>query len=410
MKNDQEYRLTPVVLLSDDENFSSDFLGVLRDTGFQNVSSCTGSHADEKAAPGLLFFDSRTKPGPARELLKQILALSSAHRCPVIYLDRDFQQTNVDGFNPGCDDVLHYPQSLYRLETCCQTLLRMARERQKWDEKKRQLESELEKKSEKADQALILLQQAEKRLLQQNPGLTSQNQERNNIVADMSHELRTPLNAILGFSEIMKEQAFGALGHEKYLGYAGDIHKASQHLLGIVNDVLDIAKADSEAPVLELSDVSVKDAVSDTFRMMAVLAEEAGVELSLNIPADFPDLKTDERRFRQVLTNLVSNAVKFTRPGGRVSVEGMYSDEDGAILMIIRDNGIGMSPAELAIALTPYGQIEKAQSNTHVRGTGLGLPVSKKAVEALGGDFHITSEPGLGTAVTLRFPSYLVVG
>ncbi|WP_419903001.1 sensor histidine kinase [Kiloniella sp.] len=141
----------------------------------------------------------------------------------------------------------------------------------------------------------------------------------------------------------------------------------------------------------------------------ALLAEESGVELSVNIADDFPGLKTDERRFKQVLTNLVSNAIKFTRRGGRVCVEGQFDVKDGAVLMVIRDNGIGMTSEQLALALSPYSQVHEAQIHTHVRGTGLGLPISKKSVESLGGDFTISSEPGLGTAITLRFPLELVV-
>ncbi len=405
----QETKLARIVVVSDDESFLSDFVTCLHDVGFSNITSSAECDFSENLKPELLFFDAGSLNDNLKNVLVQLRRLPLQDACPVICVENKdneiFDEESIALF----DDIISFPRDLNRLSLCCSSLLKIAHDRRAWFLEREQLENEIAKKTQKADLALVLLKQAERKILNQNPNLLSQARENNNIIADMSHELRTPLNAILGFSEIMKQERLGALGHEKYLGYVGDIHNASKHLLGIVNDVLDLAKADSEENSLKITEISVLDAVNDTMKMMSLLAEESGIELSVNIADNFPGLKTDERRFKQVLTNLVTNAIKFTRRGGRVSVEGQFDVKDGAILMIIRDNGIGMSAEELALALTPYAQVKEAQAHTHVRGTGLGLPVSKKSVEALGGELLITSEPGLGTAITLRFPTDLTV-
>ncbi|WP_120498331.1 HAMP domain-containing sensor histidine kinase [Kiloniella sp. EL199] len=399
---DPDIKQSRIVIVGDDKAFCKDVSIALNDAGFSKIVVSQKFELESKSKPDLLLFSFKVLNRDLMQKLDQFKSLSWTQRCPLICVANDdhraFGQETISLF----DDFIVFPRDIDRLGLTCRTLLSISKERSR-------LEAELAKKTQKADLALVLLKQAERKILQQNPELPEETKENNNIIADMSHELRTPLNAILGFSEIMKQERFGSLGHEKYLGYADDIHNASRHLLGIVNDVLDLAKTESSEENLVITEVSAQDAVNETLRLMALLAEESGIELSANIPDEFPDLKTDERRFKQVLTNLVSNAVKFTRRGGRVSVEGQYDVENGAVLMVIRDNGIGMSSEELALALSPYGQVLDAQTHTHIRGTGLGLPVSKRSIEALGGDFSITSEPGLGTAITLRFPSDLVV-
>ncbi|WP_053005613.1 sensor histidine kinase [Kiloniella spongiae] len=398
----QDTTQSRIVIIGDDEAFCKDVSIALNDAGFSQIVVSETFDLEAKNKPDLLLFSAGMLNQDLTQKLNQFKSLSWAQRCPFICVADSEQGAFGQEVLSLFDDIILFPRDIDRLGLTCRTLLSISKDRSR-------LEAELAKKTQKADLALVLLKQAERKILQQNPELPEETKENNNIIADMSHELRTPLNAILGFSEIMKQERFGSLGHEKYLGYADDIHNASRHLLGIVNDVLDLAKTESSEENLEITEVSARDAVNETLRLMALLAEESGIELSANIPDEFPDLKTDERRFKQVLTNLVSNAVKFTRRGGRVSVEGQCDTENGAVLMVIRDNGIGMSSEELALALSPYGQVLDAQTHTHVRGTGLGLPVSKRSIEALGGDFSITSEPGLGTAITLRFPPDLVV-
>ncbi|WP_380248272.1 sensor histidine kinase [Kiloniella antarctica] len=399
-----------IVVVSGDNNFRSDFVTSLRDVGFSNITCSTDYEFLDKLFPELLFLDVGSFGTSLKGVLAQIRHLQQQETCPVVCVEKSNQKALDDESMALFDDMISFPRDLNRLSLCCSSLLNLSYARRAWFLEREKFENEIAKKTEKADLALVLLKQAERKILENNPDLPLQRRNNSNIIADMSHELRTPLNAILGFSEIMKEERLGTLGHEKYRGYVGDIHNASKHLLGIVNDVLDLAKADAEENSLQITEVSILDAVNDTMRMLSLLAEESGIELSVNIADDFPSLKTDERRFKQVLTNLVTNAIKFTRRGGRVGIEGQFDLKDGAILMIIRDNGVGMSAEELALALTPYGQIQRAQAQTHVRGTGLGLPVSKRSVEALGGELLITSEPGLGTAVTLRFPLDLTIG
>jgi len=224
------------------------------------------------------------------------------------------------------------------------------------------------------------------------------------FLSGMSHELRTPLNAIIGFSDILSNQRFGLIGNEKYVEYAGDIHASADHLLGVINSILDMAKI--QAGQTELgppTGVSVGELFHLVSRLLAPLSEQRGVELSMRHPENDLGLFGNEQMMRQILINMVSNALKYTPQGGRVTL----SSEEGAageMALCIADTGIGMSPGEIRIALQPFGQIENAY-NRRQGGTGLGLPLVKAMMELHGGKLRIDSIPGQGTSIRLSFPA-----
>jgi PAS domain S-box-containing protein len=229
------------------------------------------------------------------------------------------------------------------------------------------------------------------------------NRSKSEFLANMSHELRTPLNAIMGFSEIIRQQQFGSIGQAKYLEYASDIHASGEHLLKIINDILDLSKI--EAGRFELRDdaVSSADLVGRCIRLIRGRAAAAGIELEVDVPPHTPRLRADERAFMQVLINLLSNAVKFTPEGGRVAVRAALAP-DGGFELCVMDTGIGMSEAEIAVALTPFGQNDNVLARKH-HGTGLGLPLAKSLVELHGGRLTIESAPGQGVAARASFPA-----
>ncbi|MEQ1867455.1 MAG: ATP-binding protein, partial [Micropepsaceae bacterium] len=221
------------------------------------------------------------------------------------------------------------------------------------------------------------------------------NRAKSEFLAVMSHELRTPLNAILGFSELFKQQMMGPLGSPKYVEYAGDIHSSGQHLLAIINDILDLAKAESGKLDLYETSFDINAVLDKTLRMCGQKAQEGQIELVLTKSPGDHQIMADERLIRQVTLNLVSNAVKFTPPGGRVEVSAQTSSLNG-LTLLVKDSGIGIPPSDLERILRPFEQVESAVARRH-GGTGLGLPYSKKIIEIHGGTLKLSSQHDVGT-------------
>lgn len=227
------------------------------------------------------------------------------------------------------------------------------------------------------------------------------NQAKSEFLANMSHELRTPLNAINGFSEIMAGEMFGPLGDQKYKGYAGDILKSGQHLLSLINDILDMAKIEAGKLTLHYETVSLKEIVDDAARLMRGKIQEAGLDLLVDAP-ELPDIEADHRGLKQVVLNLISNAVKFTPEGGQIVVALSRLDDD-RLRVSVTDTGIGIAPEDLARLARPFEQVEGQHSKT-TQGTGLGLALTKSLIELHGGELSMESEPGRGTTVSFDLP------
>ena len=227
------------------------------------------------------------------------------------------------------------------------------------------------------------------------------------FLATMSHELRTPLNAIIGFSEIMMSELCGPLENEKYREYNKDIHESAGHLLALINDILELSKA--EAGKLELQEglVDFGSLVESSVRLIRQKAVCGEVAIETEIAAAAVRLRGDERKLKQILLNLLSNAVKFTPPGGRVEVR-VACDRAGSLVIGVRDSGIGIAEADLPEVLEPFGQA-KNHSGQPDEGTGLGLPLAKAMVELHGGSLTIDSVPGVGTTVTVVIPGERVL-
>ena len=223
------------------------------------------------------------------------------------------------------------------------------------------------------------------------------------FLANVSHELRTPLNAITGFSALMQGQAFGPIGNGRYLGYLEDIHSSGQHLLAVINDLIDLARAESGRLDIEDDDVDVAEIVAGALRMIGVRAAAAGLTITTDLPPAMPLLRADGRRLRQVLLNLLSNAVKFTPSGGALRVVVGY-DERGGLEITVSDTGIGIAAEDLARVMESFGQAGNLYQRKH-EGSGLGLPLARRIVELHGGRLDLRSEPGRGTSVSIRLPA-----
>jgi len=231
----------------------------------------------------------------------------------------------------------------------------------------------------------------------------AQNKEKSMFLANVSHELRTPLNAIIGFSEIIKDEVMGPVGHPQYKEYINDINTSGVHLLSLINDILDYSKAEARKLEVEEVDIDLSKIADGCLRLVEPRANEAKVKLVENIPDRHVLLKGDPKRMKQVILNLLSNAVKFTPESGQVTLSIHEEFLDEKVYLVVSDTGIGISQKDISKAMAPFGQIDSSLSRRY-EGTGLGLPLTKKLTEIMGGVFDIKSEVGLGTTVTLIFP------
>ncbi|KAA0580563.1 CBS domain-containing protein [Azospirillum sp. B21] len=222
------------------------------------------------------------------------------------------------------------------------------------------------------------------------------------FLANMSHEIRTPLTAMMGFAELLEQEVAGPHAIPLYRDYARDIAESGRHLMELINDLLDLSKADADRLELVDGTVDVVRVAIGTGRLLAERAGRHGVRIVTAVPTDLPPLRADERKLRQMLLNLLSNAVKFTPVDGVVTL-GARVAADGTLWLSVHDTGIGMTGEELAKALEPWGQIDSALARTQV-GTGLGLPLTKRLIELHGGRLDVVSRRDEGTVMSLVFP------
>jgi PAS domain S-box-containing protein len=231
--------------------------------------------------------------------------------------------------------------------------------------------------------------------------------QKSEFLARISHEIRTPLNAIIGFSELMADEKFGPIGSERYRDYLHDISRSGNHVLSLVNDLLDISKIEAGAVEMNFEAVSLNDALTEAVAIMQPQANRERVIIRSSLTSRLPDIVADNRSITQIALNLLSNAVRFTGPGGQVIVSTSY-EASGDVLLRVRDTGIGMTRQEVEQALRPYKQIT-TPGNVRSDGTGLGLPLTKAMAEANRASFNIDSSPGRGTMVEITFPSTRVL-
>jgi signal transduction histidine kinase len=228
---------------------------------------------------------------------------------------------------------------------------------------------------------------------------------KSHFLAAMSHELRTPLNAIIGFSDIMATQVLGPVGNPKYLEYATDIRTSGQHLLAIINNVLDLSKVEAGRFELHEEEVQLAAVVAAGLKLVKQQAQDGGLSLHSEVGAELT-LLADERALKQVVINLLSNAVKFSREQGAVSVRA-FVDEGGGLVLTVQDDGIGIAQKDVGRLLEPFRQADEPLIRKRT-GTGLGLALVKSLVELHGGSVRLDSVFGAGTTVTLRFPAFRV--
>jgi PAS domain S-box-containing protein len=221
------------------------------------------------------------------------------------------------------------------------------------------------------------------------------------FLARVSHEIRTPLQAILGFAEVITEERFGPIGNDRYKDYVKDIHASGQHVMSLANDLLDLTKIEAGRMEFAFSPIDANRIIRECVALMQPQAARERIIMRLSLFDKLPNVMADERALRQIMLNLMSNAVKFNEPGGQVIVSTAL-DESGHPVIRVRDTGLGMDESELSVALEPFRQIPGGRRDD---GTGLGLPLTKALVEANHADFSIKSRKEHGTLVEVAFPS-----
>jgi len=233
------------------------------------------------------------------------------------------------------------------------------------------------------------------------------NHAKSGFLAMISHELRTPLNAIIGFSEILNDEMFGPLGHKKYAGYVRDIRNSGQHLLGLINNILDLTKVEANEFNLRRQTMDLADAIVEVLRLFRGQARAAGQMIEVELEERLPFLHADPGAIRQILINLVSNALKFTPEGGLIVVSAKV-EPGGQLTMSVADNGIGIPAEHLDGVFQPFIQVDSSLARRY-EGTGLGLPLTKSLVQLHGGTIRIDSAPRHGTTVYVTFEKDMVL-
>lgn len=256
------------------------------------------------------------------------------------------------------------------------------------------------------EQSLRMMDEAEA-LRQSQRNAEQANKAKSEFLALMSHELRTPLNAIIGFADILKDELLGTHAIAQYKDYSHDISDAGNHLLNLINDILDISKIDAGKYALNEEIVDVLEIARNAQSLIRNQVSQNNQKFTLTYRDDLPDLEVDGRSLKQMILNLLSNAIKFTPDGGSIEMNISHTDQDEMVISVT-DNGIGVAPHEIPLIMQPFTQSESNMTRQH-QGTGLGLSLVKKMIELHGGSIHLASKLGAGTTVTLTFPPERVI-
>jgi len=373
-----------VLIVDDDQEFAESLVDILAPAGFEPVladGAETATRALQSAAPPVAMLDIRLGRASGVDLLGHLRAQRPDLICVMMTAHAD-TQTAIAAMRQGAYD--YFDKSAEPAELLA--VLYRCFEKFRLQEENRRTYDALRIAKEAAEKA---------------------NRAKSEFLANISHELRTPLNAIIGFSEVMMQGILGPVGNESYLGYLKDIHDSGIDLLNIINDILDLSKA--EAGKLELSEqtVDVPTILDAVCRLMSTKIEASGLTIVTNLAPKLSLLFCDRLKLKQVVLNVLSNAVKFTPQGGRIEIQAS-SDAERGFAIAIRDTGIGIAKEDIPRVLLPFEQVESSLSRTH-NGTGLGLPLTAAMMMLHGGGIDIDSEIDKGTTVTLAFPAARLV-
>ena len=372
---------TPLILVVDDDALlRATMCTALEDEGYQvteaedGVAACASCDA---VLPNLIVADAAMPRMDGFALCRELRSRPAAAHVPILMATGfDDRASIAAAYDAGATDFIAKPFDWLILTHRIRYMLRTA-------------------------DMLEVLRSSEAWLRAAKDAAEAADRAKSDFLGNMSHELRTPLNAVIGFSRLMLDGLHGPLD-PRYHDFAKIIADSGEHLLGLIDDILAMARASPGSLDLVVRQTPIADIVSSSLDMVRLPAAEAGVSCSSQLDPDIDTVYADPARLRQILVNLLSNAIKFTEPPGAISLT-VRRQPDGGFAVHVADTGIGIAADKIALALEPFGQVEQGLSRRHA-GIGLGLPLAQRLVELHGGTIEITSEPGLGTMVTARFP------
>jgi len=373
-------RTASILVVDDDPVVRSLMRATLETDNFEVVEAADGvegCRVYEERLPDLLLVDVVMPRMDGYELCRVLRGrLASAYVPIVVATSLDDVPSIARAYDAGATDFIPKPINWLVLNHRVRYILRASR-------------------------AFDELRRNQERLIAAKEAAEAANRSKSEFLANMSHELRTPLNAIIGFSGMMSDRMFGPI-NEKYADYAAVIGESGRHLLAIINDILDLARADANRLVVAEEVVEVGRVVNLSSRIVQELACKAEVNFVTESENPLPNVLGDTAKLTQILINLLSNAIKFTPAGGKVCLK-IGREPQGGLTFRVGDTGIGMSAEQIPIALAPFGQVDSGL-NRKYDGVGLGLPLTKRLIELHDGTIEITSTPGRGTTVDFHLP------
>jgi len=396
-----------VLVCESDSDLRARIEDLVRTAGFTHVTGSDdlpGAEVfDQDSRPDVILLRPKPQNGSEENFTKSLQALTVDGDVSVVFLVSDDAPISDAGQLALGADCLSLDRDFEMLpfRTFVHANLRVVERKLKSE--RCALEAVIDQRTNRLNKALDLLRDAEKRLESELSVAKSESRERIDYFAETQHELRTPLNAICGMSDAIRAEMFGALDNPKYKDYAENIYKSGQHLLSIIDGRLEMSRIEAGADPLEVEDVDVGSIVNETTEMLSRIAEKANVKLDIDVEPDLPIIATDPRKLRQVLVNLVSNAIKFTPENGNVLMSVKKNAKKGVLVLVVSDTGIGMSSTDVRDAMKPYRRMS-GDRRSGERGTGLGLTIVRKLVETLGAAIEIQSTPGKGTSIKIELP------
>ncbi len=358
--------------------------------------------------PDIVLLDVAMPGLDGFRLLDRLQADADQRFAAVFISGNEEREIRTEAFRRGAADFVAKPVDETELRLRVRNQARIIAFERTLEAQNEHLAQAVAERTTKLEDAIRVMRQAENRLVENLRHAEDKNRDKMSFFASINHELRTPLNAISGFAEILKDQVFGSLGDPKYVEYAHDIHDAATYLQRLINDVLDLSRTESTEFQLDIRPIHPETAVRAGLVLVEDQARRGNVKLVVDIEPGLPVIRTDEERLKQIVINLASNAIKFTPAGGSVTVKVKKDSDKGILILAISDTGIGIATEDLLTVLKPFGQVRRvktaAGASNATAGTGLGLPISKRLAELMGGSLEIESRPGVGTVVTVRLP------